>query len=645
MDADYKGEEDSGYDEYWDPDERSDYTAEQILQVFGAFDDIPKNAKAYRVLALMLQKCGHHKQALVNARRALNTCEVSQLELRSRILNLIANVLLKLKDFGGAATAINEALSISDAVPQKLLRGNLLTRASAELKAGNKRQAITTYEEARVASTEDPLSGFYLHATIDACLELHDDKLAIELMKNWKPMERLSWATWNYENAGFDFHEAFWRAATRAGQRDFIFSMYDEIIKLLENIDAAPPIRYQLAGAHCDVNLDIPAAKAITNELLDLTSSGDVYPFTDEEPAYTVVCAIASTAEMIFEQYRTTADPAVKAQLYAEIGTLTTRPLAQSVTSIKSELGHYYLTMGRMARKMAPAQEFHAYLQKNFDLCYEALVDNVGWNDMLNLNNLGMLVSTLPGLEREAQILVSAQFSKLDPQVKYSESDDEDQEDEGEGEKEEDEDEDEDKPNGVAEKEQSTSDEDEDEEDEEGNDDEEEDDDDDDDDHGGEGTNEDGEDGNKTSDNDLSGDYPLPIDEGDLDDTWNRCAGTCEPRLVWRAWKNRPMYLCTICFNCVLCEACYQKRQEYNRNGGNEACVREVGSLYCGMNHKYIRGPVPGWKGIKDGVMIIKPDDDEKKEEEVIIKFRDWLDDLKNVKWKQAWDRFWLEED
>ena len=67
-----------------------------------------------------------------------------------------------------------------------------------------------------------------------------------------------------------------------------------------------------------------------------------------------------------------------------------------------------------------------------------------------------------------------------------------------------------------------------------------------------------------------------------------------------------------------------------------------MGSVYCGTNHQLISGPIPGWKGIKDGIMTIEGQNGE---DTIRVKFRDWLDELKNVKWRQAWVRFWLKED
>jgi tetratricopeptide (TPR) repeat protein len=584
-----------------DDNEQPAFSTKQILAVFNCYEDIPKDANAYRVVAILLENCGHHSPALTYGLRALKIC--ADPVLRFRILNLLTIIYLHKKQNTVAYETICEGFSNLPSLPPKVHRAGLITRAKAEVAVGKKDEAVISYEEARLADPEEPLQGFNLKYAFNACLAKKDDAMLVELVKNWKPMERLAWMTWNLDEDGYNDHEVLRRAAARAGQQEYLYQAYDEVIKLLDNVDAAAPIRFHLAVTHWEVALDTEAAKTLLNETLDTSSSGDPFALTNEDPAYTLVCAVLFMSEIIYQQYRTTSDSSVKAQLYTEIKGLTKRPLAQSIASLKSELTHHSLTIARMARKMAPAREFQDILENAFNVCYEALIDNVGWNDFLNLNELAAVISTLDGLEKEAQILISAQFSKLDPSIK--DDSDSDSDDEGE------------KPNGV-ESEAGDKKEDEDEES-----DSEEDDDDD------------------NDDSDDNDDYPLPTDEGDLADVDVECSGECIPVKKWRAWKGRTLYFCTICCNTSLCEDCYNKRQGYNRAGGDEACRASVGSVYCGTNHRYIT-PIKGWKGIKDGVMTIQGQDGE---ETISVKFRDWLEELKTVKWKQAWERFWLKED
>src|ERR1700743_837632 len=107
-------------------------------------------------------------------------------------------------------------------------------------------------------------------------------------------MERLAWMTWNFDDDGANDHEKFRRAAARAGQQENLCQAYEEVIKLLDNLNAAAPIRYQLAAARWIVDLDLEAAKALLNETLDTSTSGYPFALTNEDPVYTLVCAILS---------------------------------------------------------------------------------------------------------------------------------------------------------------------------------------------------------------------------------------------------------------------------------------------------------------------------------------------------------------
>lgn len=107
------------------------------------------------------------------------------------------------------------------------------------------------------------------------------------------------------------------------------------------------------------------------------------------------------------------------------------------------------------------------------------------------------------------------------------------------------------------------------------------------------------------------------------------CDGECGRS--WSKWEV-PIYFCFLCTNCDLCPTCYGKRMAQNR-GEPTTYWRP----YCGHNHRYAKGPIKGWKGIKGGVIRIEGEDGNVEE----IKFQDWLKELKEERWAKAWENFW----
>lgn len=272
------------------------------------------------------------------------------------------------------------------------------------------------------------------------------------------------------------------------------------------------------------------------------------------------LCGLTDT---IYGQFRATADRAAKAALFDEAKGLMSRPLARAVTLQKPYQVHYKVILARMARKLGPLHEFQDILNEGFNATVDALMDDVAWNDEMNLGLLSMVLSSLDGLEREAQIAVSTRFSDLEP------------EDEG--------------PAAADEA--------------------------------------DGASTSSESDEEDEDEDPLPEDEGDLTGYASYCDGP-RCKVTWRAWKGRKIYQCLYCWDTLLCEPCYEKRM-----GFNAGVTIPPGENFCGDNHEYLR-LVDGWKGVKNGMVLIEGQEP--------FAFKDWLVELKEKKWPQAWEKFWM---
>lgn len=117
-------------------------------------------------------------------------------------------------------------------------------------------------------------------------------------------------------------------------------------------------------------------------------------------------------------------------------------------------------------------------------------------------------------------------------------------------------------------------------------------------------------------------------EEEDLNWSWRlNCDGNCGTEI--RSWTE-PFYYCLVCPNTDLCEPCHTKRLQQTRGETEKPWFS-----FCSDEHRYIKGPMKNWKGIWEGVIRIG-------DEELTVK--DWLHDLKKNKWKEAWKVFWTRQ-
>ena len=577
-------------------DEIFQYDEVEIMGIFDAFEDIPKDGKAYRALCALLEGHSHYFEARQTALKGIELLPEG-LE-RHEVRLILANAYLGLDEFEEASEAVNVVLGWPEAPPH-VRRRALVNLAKVQKAKGNWEDAAKSYEQARQADPQEPMPGADLSEELRIYFEQRADAKMMELVTTWTTTEKLTLMTWDYDGTG---HREFFQAAGRAGKMDIAVQTYEEVIRILDNLDSGSPIRYQLAHAKWLINGDIEGAKALLNEILDSTSDGNAFKFTNEDPSSTLVVSILLMTDLIHEQYRTSSNPATKAELFAEIKGLTSRPLAQSIAPSRSDLHHHTVIVSKMARKMGSAVEFQTTLQSAFDACYEALIDNVGWNDWLNIMNMASIVMQLDGLEREAEILVSAQFSQLDPNAVDKDKDSDQEPTTADDAV--------DAPQAIAGAEhveaETASDNAE--------------------------TEEEGDD-DDTSDANSDATSLAPTDEGDLSNGWVACDGDCHPNKEWEYWKGRTMYVCLVCRATNLCEECYDKRQAYNED---KTKCPVPGPYFCGRDHRYIKGPIEGWQGVKNGILSIEGEED--------VDFKVWLEELRNDKWAKAWQRFWLEE-
>lgn len=502
-------------------------------------------------IAAILKHTGHNDEALTTISSVVGDsgCDTETSE-SFKALHLLAQIQSNLENYTAAQDSIARALSRQGGISPEHLRRAHITQAEIYTNLERTDDAIKSYEEARQAIPTEPLKGETLRHEFDAW---KDEGRALDLVRQkWSLQERLGWATESYDTDQSHL-ETLVLACIDAKEPQFLVEVYQEIIGILDHFGAGAVLRTNLAEWYSK-NQDIASMKRECYTILDSTLSSDnsgTYRFTNEEPDYVVWRATSWLIDGIYEQFRATADRAVKAQLFAEAKGIMSRPLAVAVTLQKTYQVHHKVILARIARKMGPLHEFEDYLKQAFDFTIDGLLDDITWNDRNNLELLCKILSCLEGLEWDAQIALSGWFSKLDPGNPGIAQDDDDDED-----------------------------------------------------------------------ND-----PLPDDEGDLTGSPSYCmAPRCETS--WRAWKGRKIYTCLYCWDMMLCETCYEKRMSYDK--GAEI---PPGESFCGTNHKFLL-PVDGWKGIKNGMVIIEGREP--------FAFKDWLIELKKEKWPRAWENFWI---
>jgi len=258
-----------------------------------------------------------------------------------------------------------------------------------------------------------------------------------------------------------------------------------------------------------------------------------------------------------------------------------------------------------MLRKMGKNIEFQDVLDRTFESCIATLTDADGENDQASLLLLAKVLACVGGLDRDARIAYSAQYSILDLSIAMEG---------GQG------------VEGLLPWENDG------------------------------GVERETVDGESASEADIKADGDSESEDernekqkryrykshalwGDiLPSDYERCQGNRKDHDI-RHWKMGPTYLCIICTDVQLCEECFQKMERYNRDENAWDNVNDW-KRFCGPSHRYIKGPIEGWKGVRDGVITIEHEDQTEK-----VAFKDWLMELRDNKWKAAWEDFWRRED
>ncbi|KAL9097569.1 MAG: hypothetical protein Q9165_000465 [Trypethelium subeluteriae] len=600
-----------------EPPNGASLSPERIRRVVDAFNRTEDDCKFHLALAAVYIRQKHNQLALEECENALKFGSPNK--DRFRVLHLRAACGLEIfetnpegnktegdrkEGLKQAYSYIVEAFAMRDTIfikpysddDKDFLFDCWSTRARIEAKLDLHEEAIKSYDEsANLLLWTRP---FVLDDVFDILEKQKDYKGIITRLSETKAEDQRTFLANNLNNG----NQRIQKAASEVGDEGIsaVTHLYIQAIEYYDRSKRSGSIRLRLAFLYRRIIGDSRAAKDVLTKILDSDTCRTVWE--DGDDMFALVTARFYYAEILYEDFVSSHDPAHKAALLAELKELPEKQLGKSLALDFERSSNTAIMLARMLLKLGPAQEYYDVMESTFEICYKGLTDTTSSNDEASLRLFARLLA-LAGLQRDAQIAYSAQFYKLD-----SEEDSKDPSETQDITKKASQ---EDLTNGIP---SDTS------------------------------TNVD--DPSKKTDSPDSQPDSRPYPDGDLNDSTFFCHG-CDA--AFSNWSS-PLYLCAICASCDLCQECYEKRQARNKGEPNDSW-RE----YCGVDHTYIRGPVEGWKGIKEGVMrieMVKPkdgdtegengEDTEEGEVEVEeIEFREWLKELKEVRWAEMWKNWW----
>ncbi|CAN9159371.1 unnamed protein product [Alternaria alternata] len=507
-------------------------------------------------------------------------------------------------------TPDNEDLSHEELIKIKKIQIELMTMKAQVLSNMEKREdALLSFDEARRLSGDQPLAGSVLD---DITLLFQENNEAeasrlMEVLKSWNERERNSWFTYCFEEwVDEDAVTRMQRAAKSTKETDLLLDWLSALARMLSMQSLHLfNLRCAIAYIYYPMLGDIEKGKALRNEILAMKPKPD--PVFEDTMNETKTSHRMQLADILFCEFQMSADPTKKETIMETLGVL---PSAHGDNYDERE-SHVGMLRANMFRIMGPAKEYEKHMNELLTNCIRGLEDSVSWNDSSSLRLLSKVLASLDGLEKDARIAISAQFSILDRAIHEQDAESEPSESLSDSGVHEVDTEKEptknielltgsddnlhaplaDSIHKAADKSPS------------------------------EGV-------EKEQNPIVTAEVPEPakIDE-DVAGWGIFCDGRCGVTI--KSW-TQPFYYCLVCPSCDLCEDCHSKRLE--QTAGE---IGEPWLSFCGANHRYIKGPMKDWKGIKNGVIRIG-------NEEIAV--RDWLRGLKEERWQNAWKTFWTRQ-
>ncbi|GKT41472.1 uncharacterized protein ColSpa_01653 [Colletotrichum spaethianum] len=243
-----------------------------VLGIEGIFEGIDITATGYRSLASLLLYFDYVEPAKETCQKAID-CQVALEKVRAA--ELMAQICLQ----HDPQVAYAEILMCYEAmydetIPESLRRSICTTKAKIEAKMKMIELSAASYELARSVDPNSLTTGDILDEEVELFSNEVGKQKLLEVLKKWNPLERLTWLCWRYDDLEDKRSRLLRDVAVESGEAAFIIQMYLESIKYLENVNAAAPLKIDLALAYQHVKGDLEAARQVLDEVLDSGSTG-----------------------------------------------------------------------------------------------------------------------------------------------------------------------------------------------------------------------------------------------------------------------------------------------------------------------------------------------------------------------------------
>lgn len=625
--------------EYFQGYEKSSVITQESFEIVSnVFWDIVKTSAAYKGIGMAMRHVGMHEAAIEQLDIGLGDGSIDDV-VRFGLLSSKGMAFLDLSSSAEPGEKKDQLLSNTLKTFDSALvaydnlaeadkdRTSFKWAAGANHEARAKVLALTGQFDLSIRDLKSCLvlneNGLVLDITPDlvsACAAAHEWERVMTILQSLPLASLARYFILNSETGNLTLAQ---EAAKRSGEGLALIGLYNSAAKYLAGLKL-PVFDYWIA------DFNFMAAEFSRSALSDYGMAKDsLNQFINDpkshapwvEPSCNLLC------EQLFEDFRRSNDPNVKSATLEETKKLLAKLSEVLGNDFKVARSPISLLLAGMLRKLGPALEWHDVLQAAFQSCVDDLSDDIGWNDSDSFRRLAQVLMWVEGFETEAQVALTAQLYVIDAEVRKSDLAKQTLLEQGSPTSEEQQGGQhpyklQDPPEAAAQ------------------------------DGGGAGAAEtpgrvdttatDRQQQTTTGhtaqpESAATDAAPAVVSRGSVDDVDSDpmsegLLGSSEffscnyCRKQVSDWVHGGAYLCIYCIDCDICEECFDKRAA-RVTGELDADWRTI----CPKDHKHIRAPVEGWRGVKDGRLRIGSDE---------VPFKDWLRGVES-KWRTFWDRYW----